>query len=204
VKTGRIVILNGVSRSGKSTLARAVQEQVPGAWMHLGVDGHKACTPPALQPGVGLRPGVAQVPSELEAYVPILYAALYESVAAHARLGLDVVMDVNHHETYSKPHGILRDSARRLDGLSVLFVGLMCPIEVIWERRATTWGQERDKVPPDVVAAVELAQGATHAHGRYDLVIDTSAVSPTEGAEAIGLRLAEDPYGSAFPFHAGR
>jgi chloramphenicol 3-O phosphotransferase len=133
---GRIVILNGVSRAGKSTLARAVQETVPGRWMHIGMDAHKACTPPSLQPGVGLRPGRRQVSPDVESCVPILFAALYESVAAHARLGLDVVIDVNHHDSYSRPHGILRDCARRLAGLPVLFVGVHCPIDVIWERRA--------------------------------------------------------------------
>jgi chloramphenicol 3-O phosphotransferase len=204
VSVGRIVILNGVSRAGKSTLARAVQDGVPGVWMHIGMDAHKTCTPASLQPGVGLRPltDVGHVDPRIEAYVPILFAALYESVAAHARLGLDVVMDVNHHESYSRPYGILRDCARRLAGLPVLFVGVRCPVEVIWERRATTWGQIRGLVPPDVTAAVELAQTATHAHDRYDLEVDTSTSSPAEGAQAIGQRLAGGPPGSAFFVHA--
>jgi chloramphenicol 3-O phosphotransferase len=59
--TGRVVILNGVSRAGKSTLARAIQASVPGVWMHLGMDAHKACTPPNRQPGIGLRPERNQV-----------------------------------------------------------------------------------------------------------------------------------------------
>jgi chloramphenicol 3-O phosphotransferase len=198
------VILNGPSRSGKSTLARAVQTDVPGVWMHIGMDGHKACTPPALQPGVGLRPGPAQVSPDVEAYIPILFAALYESVAAHARLGLDIVMDVNHHDSYSKPYGILRDCARRLTGLPVLFVGLRCPVDVIWTRREATWGQVPGSVPADITAAVELAQVASHAHGLYDLEIDTSESSPAEGAARIRQRLADGPPGSAFPLQAAR
>jgi chloramphenicol 3-O phosphotransferase len=201
-KVGQIVILNGVSRAGKSSLAKAIQESVPGMWMHIGVDAHKACTPPALQPGVGLRPGVTQVKPEIEAYVPILFAGLYESIAAHARLGLNVAVDVNHHESYSRPYRILRDCARRLTGLPVLFVGVRCSIDVIWERRAATWGQVRGAAAEDIVAAVELAQTASHAHGRYDLEIDTSAVSRTEGARMIGRRLAEGPPGTAFQAHA--
>jgi chloramphenicol 3-O phosphotransferase len=204
LNTGRVVILNGASRAGKSTLARAVQENVPGVWMHIGMDAHRACTPPCLQPGVGLRPGRGQVSPEVEAHVPILFAALYESVAAHAWLGLDVVMDVNHHESYSSPHDILRDCARRLTGLPVLFAGVRCPVDVIWERRAATWGQAPGSAPADVIAAVELAQIASHAHGRYDLEIDTSVSSPAEGAELIRRRLAGGPPGSAFPTHAGR
>lgn len=169
--------------------------------MHLGMDAHKSCTPPSLQPGVGLRPGRDQVGPEIERYVPILYAALYESVAAHARLGLDVVMDVNHHDSYTMSYGTLRDGARRLAGLSVLFVGVRCPVDVIWDRRAATWGQRRETAPADVVAAVELAQVASHAHGIYDLEIDTSVVGPSEGAELIRVRLERGP-GTAFPTHA--
>jgi chloramphenicol 3-O phosphotransferase len=195
---GHIVVLNGVSRAGKSTVARAIQESVPGIWMHLGMDAHKACTPPSKQPGVGLRPGRHQVGAAVEDCVPILYAALYEAVAAHAMLGLNVVMDVNHHDSYSVPRGILQDCARRLAGLPVLFVGVRCPIDVIWVRREATWGQARGTVDAGVTAAVELAQWATHAHGCYDLEIDTSLLSLDECVEVIAKRLMEGPPGSAF------
>jgi chloramphenicol 3-O phosphotransferase len=201
---GQIVVLNGVSRAGKSTIARLMQETVLGVWIHFGMDAHKACTPGSRQPGVGLRPGRHQVSAEVEDCVPILYAALYESVAAHARLGLNVVMDVNHHDSYSAPRGILQDCARRLSGFPVLFVGVRCPIDVIWSRRETTWGQKRGVVDAGVAAAVELAQLATHAHGTYDLEVDTSMLSSGECAQVIGRRLADGPPGSAFSIIAAR
>ena len=194
---GRVVLLNGVSRAGKSTLARAVQTSVPGVWMHLGRDAHKACTPPIRQPGVGLRPGRNHVSSELERCVPILYAALYESIAAHARFGLDVVVDETFHDSYTRPYGILEACAQRLAGLDTLFVGVLCPIEVIWERRARTWGQVPGQRTQDVVEAVELAQKATHAHRGYDLEFDTSVMSPDECAAIIARRLADGPRGTA-------
>ena len=52
-----------------------------------------------------------------------------DSVAAHSRLGLNVVVDVAHH----RPE-ILSDCARRLAGLPVLFVGVRCPLAVVIER----------------------------------------------------------------------
>jgi chloramphenicol 3-O phosphotransferase len=195
--TGRVVILNGVSRAGKSTLARAIQESVPGVWMHLGGDAHKACTPPNRQPGIGLRPGRNQVQPEVEECVPVLHAALYESVAVHARFGLDVVVDDNFHDSYTRRYGILEDCARRLAGLDTLFVGVRCPIEVIWERRARTWGQVLGEVAQDVVDAVELAQHATHEHRGYDLEVDTSLTSAENCAAVIARRLSEGPPGTA-------
>ena len=78
------MILNGAPRSGKSSIAAAIQETFLGVWVNIGVDVARAMTPPALQPGIGLRPGEPDHPAA--AAVPALYAALWESVAAHARL----------------------------------------------------------------------------------------------------------------------
>jgi len=203
---GRIVILNGPSRSGKSSIVQAIQRRRDGPWMNLGMDVHISATPPAYRPGVGLRPqradGLTADPERvtldvLEDLVPVFYAALYESIAAHARLGLDVVSDVYHHDFYTKPRGILTDCAARLHDLPVLFVGVLCPIDVIWERREATWGQVRDAVDERTREAVELGQRAAREHS-YDIELDTSLLTPDECAEAIIERLAAGPPGSAF------
>lgn len=129
-KLGQIVILNGAPRSGKSSIVAAIQEGFDGPWMNLGVDVFvRHVTPKRYRPGMGLRPG--EEGHELALLVPALYAALYESIAAHSRSGLNVVVDVGHHDAK-----ILADSARRLAGLPVLFVGVRCAIEVIMARRS--------------------------------------------------------------------
>src|SRR6266498_1960956 len=135
---GQIIILNGTPRSGKSSIAAAVQTTFEGVWMNLGVDRFKPMTPERYQPGIGLRPGGER--PDLEPLVVVLYRAMYQAIAAHSRLGLNIVVDVGHHDAYSVPLGILPDCARRLSGLPVLFVGVRCPIEVIMERRRATWG----------------------------------------------------------------
>src|SRR5262249_52419718 len=82
-KAGHIVILNGPPRSGKCSIARVVQDTFDGPWLNLGVDVHvREMSPIRYQPGIGLRP------------IPVFYAAHYESIAAHSRLGLNVVADV--------------------------------------------------------------------------------------------------------------
>ncbi|HVJ54207.1 MAG TPA: hypothetical protein VM689_17205 [Aliidongia sp.] len=200
---GRIVILNGAPRSGKSSIAAAIQERFDGPWMNLGVDIHaRHVTPPRYRPAIGLRPGGER--PDLEALVPTLYAALYESIAAHGRLGLNVVTDIGHHDAYAQPRGILGDCARRLAGLPVLFVGIRCPIEVIMARRNAgqtgregqyATGSPEEPVPGPVL----LWQKTVHNPGLYDLEVDTSLMSPAECAEAIRARLqAEDRLPSAF------
>ena len=109
-----------------------------------------------------------------------------------------MAVDVGHHESYSRPLGILRDSARRLEGLPVLWVGVRCPIEVIWERRAETWGQALGAVDEARRDAVERWQLAVHDHGGYDMEVDTSTSPPARCAQAILARLDQGPPGSAF------
>jgi chloramphenicol 3-O phosphotransferase len=187
---GQIIILNGAPRSGKSSIARAIQETFAGVWLNLGVDLHIQATPARLRPGVGLRPGGER--PDIEAHIPVLYAALYESIAAHGRLGLNVAVDVGHHDAYARPRGILADCARRLAGLPVLFVGVRCPIETIMRRRRASepglylTGTEGEPPP----GPIELWQAEVHRPGVYDLEVDTSLRTPVQCADAIAERLA--------------
>ena len=194
---GKIVILNGVPRSGKSSIVAVIQETFDGPWMNLGVDTFKEhITPKRYRPGIGLRPGGER--QDIEHLVPILYAAMYESIAAHSRLGLNVVVDVGHHDAYATPRNILADSARRLNGLPVLLVGVRCPIEVIMERRRTIgWnkGYLADSPVPDTVHGW---QREVHIPGIYDVEVDTSSLSPGECAEVIRRRLEDGRAPSAF------
>src|SRR5438093_642361 len=96
-RPGQIIILNGAPRSGKSSIVDAIQATFDGPWMNLGVDVFvRHVTPPRYRPGIGLRPGEERHP--VAPLVPALYAALYDSIAAHARAGLNVVADVGHHD----------------------------------------------------------------------------------------------------------
>src|SRR5215470_18408189 len=122
ITPGQIVILNGTPRSGKSSIATVIQNTFEGVWMNLGVDWFKQMTPQRYQPGIGLRPGGER--PDLEPLVATLYRALYEAIAAHSRLGLNVVVDVGHHDHYAVPRAILPDRARRLSGLPAWLVGV--------------------------------------------------------------------------------
>src|SRR5918994_2901769 len=164
---GWVVILNGAPRSGKTTLARAVQGAAPGPWLNLGVDAVMRATPARWWPGIGLRPGGER--PDLEPLVETLYLTLYESAAAHARRGVDVVVDAGHHDAYSAPRAILAQCARLLAGLPVLVVGVRCPLEEILRRRAASEpGSYATDGDP-----VRRWQEAVHDPGVYDLEIDT-------------------------------
>ncbi len=156
-------------------------------------------TPPNLQPGVGLRPGEPDHPVAAE--VPLLYAALWESVAAHARLGLNVVVDVGLYDT-----AVAADAARRLDGIPVLFVGVHCDVATIMQRRRSAGtdeyavGATGQPVPEPVVRW----QHAVHAQWTYDVEVDSSALTPEQCAAAIRVRLDDRRLPQAFALLATR
>ncbi len=185
--SGRIVILNGAPRSGKTSIARAMQQDLPGTWINLGVDAQNASLPEAPMPGIGLRPG-GEMPA-LEPVVQRLYAALYESIAAHARQGFDVVADVGHHDAYSTPLGILPACARRLSGFDVLFVGIRCPIETIMERRNADPQGGFYAAGETVPEPVRRWQEAVHVPGIYDLEVDTATMTAADCVAAIAEAL---------------
>jgi chloramphenicol 3-O phosphotransferase len=194
--SGQIVVLNGVPRSGKSSIAAALQATSDGVWMNLGVDAFEGITPARYLPGIGLRPGGER--PDLEALVPELFAALYESVLAQSSLGFNVVVDVGHHDDYSTPLGILDRAAERLMDHPAYFIGIRCPVEVIMDRRAhgedgREGRYETSDPRGEVPAAVRRWERAVHEPGLYDLEVDTSTQSPEECVRAIATRLREPP-----------
>ncbi|MED0970765.1 phosphotransferase-like protein [Bacillus paramycoides] len=194
-KPGQIVIMNGTPRSGKSSIATVIQSKFKGVWMNLGVDRFMQMTPERYQPSIGLRPGGER--PDIEPLIILMYKAMYESIAAHSRLGINVVVDVGHHDNYSIPRGILPECARILKGLPVMFVGVHCSIEIIMKRRIETWkvGYSEDGSIP---LPVKLWQESVHEPGIYDLEIDTSVLTPEECANLIRLRLENGPAPTAF------
>jgi chloramphenicol 3-O phosphotransferase len=193
---GTIVVLNGAPRSGKSSIATALQASSDARWLAFGVDALASATPPALRPGVGLRPGGER--PDLEDAVVVLYDALYAAVVAWSGAGSNVVVDVGHHDDYSQPLGILRRVAAVLAGLPAYFVGVRCPVEVIMARRDADPGgaaggyvtSEPDGGIPDVVTRWDRA---VHDPGVYDLSVHTAAASPEACAAAIVHRVADGP-----------
>lgn len=188
---GRIVILNGAPRSGKSSLARAIQESLAGTWLNTGVDSFMAALPPAIMPGIGLRPG-GEWP-DLEASVAELYDLLFSTIALQARAGFDVVADLGMHEDYAVPLGILDRAAARLGPLGGLLIGIDCDLDEIMRRRNADpqggfYATGTEAPPP-----VRRWQEAVHRSKSYDLRLDMGRLTPEAGVKEIAALLAAPP-----------
>lgn len=191
---GKIVILNGPPRSGKSTMATKIQEQLGGIWMNFGVDQMMNMTPMQYQPGIGLRPGGER--PDLEPIVEKMYLSLYHSIASFSRTGLNVVVDVGHHNFYRKPLNLLPRCMKILENHPVAFVGVFCQMDELMNRRIKTWGKGYDE-NGEVPEPVEKWQKFVHEPGIYDLEINTSILNPDESVAKIQNMLSRRTFGVA-------
>jgi chloramphenicol 3-O phosphotransferase len=176
-RTGRVLVINGTSSSGKTQLVRAIQEVSEGPWIGAGIDAFWNMIPARwLEPGPlaaqGLSFGVEEhrgatvVRTLCGPLIHRVARGMRRSAVALARAGCDVVCDDAFLDS-SWPAGW----ACALDGIDAWLIGLHCPPDVLdarerarGDRRA---GQARGQA--DVV----------HSGIRYDLMYDSSA-SPAE------------------------
>src|SRR5689334_4333510 len=100
---GRVIVLNGTSSAGKSTLSRALQARLDGPWLGVGIDTVVFALPTAyLNPPfwgevfryVAAEPGsVAPFRIETGELGHRLIEGMHRTVASLAEAGLDVIAD---------------------------------------------------------------------------------------------------------------
>jgi len=180
---GPVIVLNGVPRSGKSSIALEIANRADG-WVNLGVDSVMRSTAADLQPGIGLRPGGER--PDLEPFIRESYRSLFDDVVTASRSGSSVVVDVGIHDSYSRSLGIWAQMRERFAGVELILVGVHCSLPVLRRRRAAggylTW--ERGQAVP---APVLRWQEAVHHDKTYDIDVDTSTQSAPECAHQINL-----------------
>lgn len=161
-----IVVLNGTSSSGKTTVARAFQERAPRVFLNISIDTILYALPPSAF--ARLRRGDDLFRDSVRAF--------YACVRTLADLGHDLVID---HALVSEAEAELLKAA--VSGHRVLMVGLECPVDVL---------EARERARGDRVIGLAAAQcGRIHQWLQYDLVIDTASVSTEDAAERIAAAL---------------
>lgn len=184
-RTGRVILLNGPSSAGKSSLARALQARLLAAHgrhsLILSMDDLlRAC------PG---RPG--DLLRALAATGLPLVTVLHAAVAEAARAGAWVIVD---HVLGECPDWIA-DLARRLHGLPFLPVQVRCDLGEL-ERRE----QGRTDRVPDWPHAARQARDI-HVPLPGEMSIDTSHATPEQCAARILAVLFPQPHAGPVPAH---
>jgi chloramphenicol 3-O phosphotransferase len=177
--SGAIVLLNGASCSGKTSIARALQEVMEEPWLHVGLDHFEAMQP--HKEGKRVHCFYGQGISQ-----PDLVPVLHQAVAAFSRMGAHVV---NEHIFLERRW--LEDAIERYRDLPVLFVGVLCPLDALEQRE-----RERYRgVQVGQSARQHAALAALHDAGLYDVAFDTTATTPQACAAEIRRRLSHGAFG---------
>ncbi len=187
---GTIIILNGTSSSGKSSIAKELQRSAPATTLHTGIDLFAEMLPEGflvLSDGVdpAIVEGLLWVTAEdgrvtefrLGPEAVRFKESMYRSAKAMASMGFDVVVD-----DVIMDRRVLAAIARLLAG-EAYFVGVHCPKDVAARRHV----ERGDRMP----GLVETQFDVVHRLGVYDVTVDTHESNPTECADAIWARVAE-------------
>ena len=166
-----IVVLNGGSSSGKTSLGRCLQELLPVPWLMLGVDDLIAAMPARRDDSV-----ISFAPDGTISVGPgfrRLEAGWYDGIAAMARSGVGVIVD----EVFLGGGSSQARLRRALSGLAVLWVGVRCDPAVAAAREAG----RNDRVPGMATAQADVVHQGVY----YDIEVDTTDSSALECAQRI-------------------
>ena len=188
---GQIIILNGTSSSGKSSIARELQSILTGFTVHTGIDHFVQMLPndfvvisedpnPAAVEGllmVTAGGGKRVTEMRLGPQAVLFKKSMYSAAKTLASNGFNVIVD-----------DVILDE-RVLQYISDLlakdayFIGIKCS-----KSEAIRREKERgDRFP----GLVEAQFNIVHRHGQYDLECDTSTCSPAECATLIKKLISE-------------
>ncbi|WP_084725576.1 chloramphenicol phosphotransferase CPT [Streptacidiphilus melanogenes] len=175
--TTQVIVLNGGSSSGKSSIARSVQAVLPAPWLAVSVDDFVGMLPPSLQEsGAGIEVaadgGVSVGPQ-----FRMLEAAWMAGVAAMARAGARVVVD----DVFLGGETSQQRWQKALTGLGVLWVGVRCDSAVAARREA----ERGDRTHGMAASQAEVV----HQGVGYDMEVDTTHTDPLACARTIATRL---------------
>jgi chloramphenicol 3-O phosphotransferase len=159
MQPGTIIILNGTSSSGKTSLLHGLQNALAETYLEFGLDKFLWMLPkryldqPLWDDVLGRADAAGEVGHQL-------VLSMHQAIRSMADCGMNLLVD----------HVLVelawtRDCARLFASYNAYLVGINCDLEILEKRERNrkdrTLGQARkqfDKV---------------HAHGVYDLVVDT-------------------------------
>ncbi len=157
-----IILLNGTSSSGKTSIAKALLNELKNPYFYFSVDQF-------LEPAMPLKINMDEA-ADL-ALIDHAISGFNHALREYAQAIEFMIID----HVLQKPIW-LKEVATALSDSKVFFVSVTAPLEVIEKRE----NNRIDRQPGTAKAQYETVQSYT-----YDLVVDTSKVSPEEAAKKI-------------------
>jgi chloramphenicol 3-O phosphotransferase len=166
-RPGRIILLNGASSSGKTSIGNALLGLLPDPWFFIPMDAIGA-----MRSTVHTRQlddaGIADMLRRTR-------LGYHRAVAALASAGNNVIMDYPLSEQWR-----LDDLLTVLHGYDVTLVEVRCAPDEL-DRR------ERDR--GDRPLGLARSQSLLYGHGEFDIAVDTTDTAPADCATTIAQAL---------------
>ena len=173
---GRIILLNGASSSGKTSIGRALLPLLPDPWFLVPVDAIGA-----MRSTVHTRVLDDEEIGEILRRTRLGY---HRTVAALASAGNEVIMDYPLTEQWR-----IADLLETLEGYDVTLVEVRCSQEEL---------DRRERGRGDRPVGLARSQAGVYAHGEFDISVDTTGSDPNECATTIVNALEAIPSPKAF------
>jgi chloramphenicol 3-O phosphotransferase len=173
----QVILLNGGSSAGKSTLARALQDTLPEPWLTFGTDTLVDALPARMRGsdgGIAFGSGGQVVPG---ADFRRLDDAWAQGMAALGRAGARLVID----EVFLGGPASQARWQGALAGLDVLWVGVRCDPDVAAAREAARGDR--------TAGMARLQADLVHRGVRYDLEVDSGRFSTAQCAALVAARV---------------
>lgn len=152
--SGKIILVNGASSSGKSTLSRALQAKLDEPFWHFSIDHLREA---GVLPMRRIRSGEFS----WQAMRPAFFEGFHRSLPALAGAGNNLIVE-HIVETEAWMHRLVQ----LLKPFDVFFVGIHCPLPEL-ERREIERGDRR-------IGEARQDYAMTHTFGFYDIEVDST------------------------------
>jgi chloramphenicol 3-O phosphotransferase len=180
MKKGLVIFLNGTSSSGKTTIAKALQDKLEEPYMYVSVVDFFH-----MYPEKYLNPTNQDEAIILSHLIPTVVSGLHKCVASLAQSGNNVLVD-----HVLQENGWLKECVENWKDLDVLFVGVRCPLRI---------AEQREKERGDRnIGTAQYQFERVHSHGLYDLEVDTSVLDVNECVTRIMALINNTPKKLAF------
>jgi len=194
MKSGNIIILNGTSSAGKTTLAKAIQNTLDDYYVHTGIDHFSDKMPPhsfrmtSNPDAISTDKICFLLDPETEHVVSIhpgdpgyaMLGGMYGAAKALATNGLNVIID----DVIVDQHS-LQIMVDTLVDMPTRLVNVFCPKEEAIRREKARGDRQ--------MGMVEAQFDIVHAHGQYDLIVNTVEQNTDTCVTAIQDMLNQPP-----------
>jgi chloramphenicol 3-O phosphotransferase len=184
VSPGKIILLNGASSSGKTSILYAFQDLMAEPFLNAGIDKFIWMLPkryldrPLWDQVLGLATEAGQLGKQL-------FSTMHKVIALLSQQGINVIAD----HVLVEPMW-LEECARLFAPLPAYFVAIKCPLDVLIQREK----ERKDRTLGQAAAQYPLL----HKQGVYDVEVDTSVSTIEECAHRIKDRIEHGGPPSAF------